>query len=151
MKNQRSRVGEAQWTPLHQKAADALSAVIAAHGLDDALRVAADVLGPPVKGRHLKLRKLTVSARADPYTFAGGRPPSSDHPEVLLRDGKPSVFVSQPYGLGHDELKALLAWADERKMEVHVDACGWYFFGRALRVEIGGPGAPTHFTVANCI
>src|SRR4030095_15139258 len=39
---------------------------------------------------------------------AGCLPPGTDHPSLWLRDGQPAVFVSQPYDLSGETVRALL-------------------------------------------
>lgn len=155
-------VDQRRWTPAHQAAHDALVNLILHTSEDEALRVVAGACGPAIRTTHLLLRGLKESGgRPCVMRLLGKRcttesehlclPPATDHPAMLTKDGKPSVLVSQPYGLGFTELKELVSFCETFGLEVEIDACGWYFFGRALRVEIAKPGnGATHLTVADC-
>lgn len=168
-----------RWDDDHEDAYRALLKLVLSGRLDDAVRVVATALGPAIETSHLVLRGLTRSgampcfarllgkrckglhrggAYADPWEDREGKQrdpctdgPSHDHARMLNSAGKPAVFVSQPYGMSLDAMRELVRFCDTFGLEAHVDACGWYFYGRALRVEIaprGGKG--THYTVADC-
>lgn len=64
-------------------------------------------------------------------------PPGCDHPSLWLRDGKPVVFVFQPYGLTHAQLVSLVAYAEELGLHLRIDTWpAWHYPGHVLHVEL---------------
>lgn len=62
-----------------------------------------------------------------------------DHVSLWNRDGKPAVFVSQPYGVTTRGLSVLLDWA--RAHDVHVNINSWSFYGHgSTQIELWAPG-----------
>ena len=64
-------------------------------------------------------------------------PPQSDHATLWNLNGKPTVFVMQPYGLIH--VVNLVLWCHERStpLEVNIDTWpAWHYPGHVLHVEI---------------
>ena len=46
--------------------------------------------------------------------------------DLELGDGKPEIFVFQPYGLDADEVRELVKWCEDRGLECEVEACAWH-------------------------
>jgi hypothetical protein len=66
-------------------------------------------------------------------------PPGVDHPSLWIRDGKPAVFVFQPYGV--QDVAALGAFCAARSLECSIDTWpAWHNPGRVVFVEIHRPG-----------
>ena len=62
--------------------------------------------------------------------------PGDDHTTLWNIDGKPAVYVSQPYGLSLDRLKEICAACDQHGLTVEVGAWpAWHFPGSVLHVE----------------
>jgi hypothetical protein len=53
-----------------------------------------------------------IGQRCNHYDMTRCRPPGTDHPRLLLRDGKPHSYVSEPYDLDMETLREMLAFAD---------------------------------------
>lgn len=53
-------------------------------------------------------------------------PPGNDHPSIWNLDGKPEIFVFQPYGLDPDEVRELVKWCEGRGLECEIEACAWH-------------------------
>ena len=59
------------------------------------------------------------------------------HVSLLIKDGHPEVFISQPYHLNNGELKQLIATCDEFGLDVSVGTWpSWHFPGAVLTVEV---------------
>lgn len=65
-----------------------------------------------------------------------GLPPGHDHPSSYVTKSGERVLVFEPYGLGHNTLKALLAWCEARQLECSVSGQSSWFPGRTVLVEI---------------
>ena len=78
------------------------------------------------------LERLTGRrAVRDPMRFAW-----MDHPSLWIKDGKPFSFVSQPYGLGLQDLREIVAYCEEHNLDVLVDAgMSWHYPGATVAVE----------------
>lgn len=48
-------------------------------------------------------------------------PPANDHGALFLKNGKPIFYMSRPYGLSHDELRQIIAFADRWGLTVSID------------------------------
>ena len=64
----------------------------------------------------------------------GDKLPGDDNIELRSKDGV-LTYTSQPYQLSMRDLREILAICDEYDLEVNIDASGWYFTGRTLRVS----------------
>ncbi|KKN08239.1 hypothetical protein LCGC14_1058630 [marine sediment metagenome] len=65
--------------------------------------------------------------------------PECDHPSLWLRDGKPAVFVSQPYQIR--DPKRLGEFCAERGLECMIRTWpAWHYRGSVLHVEIRRKG-----------
>lgn len=64
------------------------------------------------------------------------RAPGSDHTRLFLKDKRPHIFTSEPYGLGWDDLKEIVAYCKEHGLEASVDAWdSWHFPGCTLLLQ----------------
>ena len=70
------------------------------------------------------------------------RVPATDHADLWLRGGLPTVWTSQPYGaIGSNALRELLEFASERDSYLSVSAVdSWHFPGRTVLVALWRPG-----------
>lgn len=60
-----------------------------------------------------------------------------DHSSLWLKDGRPYLFVGQPYGLTLRDLREIAALCDEHGLTAEVDAgLSWWYPGRTLLVEM---------------
>jgi hypothetical protein len=136
---------------LYEKAVRALADLVRREGFDDAGRAWAEVASPLVRRRfcdHWRVRpapnvtncagRLAGRRHKPPfYVCDHCSPPGTDHPWLFLRDGKPALFVSQPYTLSWDEMQRLVDWCRERGLRVDLSADeSWHFPGRTLAVRI---------------
>jgi hypothetical protein len=64
------------------------------------------------------------------------QPPAADHVELYNRNGKPEVYVSQPYGLSWESLKNLVSFCETHGLEAEIDTGSWHFPDNTLLVEI---------------
>jgi hypothetical protein len=62
-------------------------------------------------------------------------PPACDHPKLLLKNGSPKRFTSEPYGLGMDELERMIKYARKHNLRFCVRAESPHFLGRTVLVE----------------
>lgn len=63
-------------------------------------------------------------------------PAANDHVSLWLRNGKPHVYVSQPYGLTLSDMRALVQFCDAHGLDAAVSARSWRFPGSTLLIEI---------------
>jgi hypothetical protein len=63
-------------------------------------------------------------------------PVANDHVSLWLRDGEPHVYVSQPYGLTLNDMRALVEFCDAHGLDAAVTAGSWHFPGETLLIEI---------------
>lgn len=62
--------------------------------------------------------------------------PGADHERVRVKDGV-MTFVSEPYGLGLDELRKMVAYCDKYGLDCHIhDTLSAHYPGRCLTVTI---------------
>lgn len=65
------------------------------------------------------------------------RPPMADHCSLWNKNGKPEVYVTQPYPQATSELEQLFGFCKERNLHVTVGTWpSWHFPGAVLTVEI---------------
>jgi hypothetical protein len=63
--------------------------------------------------------------------------PGNDHGLLFNKNGKPEVYTFQPYGLGWETLKALIATCEANGLEAKIDTWpAWHFPGSILFVEV---------------
>jgi hypothetical protein len=68
------------------------------------------------------------------YGYMDHRPPGTDHESLWNKDGKPAVFVSQPYGLTWETLQELVEFCKAKGLAFEVDTGGWHFTTACLLV-----------------
>jgi hypothetical protein len=62
-------------------------------------------------------------------------PPGTDHASLWLKDGKPALFVSQPYGITANTMQDMQKFAKENGLEFDVGAeMSWWFPSRTVLV-----------------
>jgi len=66
--------------------------------------------------------------------YYGGLP-GDDHCSLWVRGKRPMAWVSQPYHLYPDTLRAMLAAADKYGLDFTVTTGSWWYPGRTLFVE----------------
>ena len=65
------------------------------------------------------------------------RPPGSDHETLWCHEGKPVVYVFQPYGLSGSQMDELSSYCQKWGFQMTVDTWpAWHYPGRILFVEI---------------
>jgi hypothetical protein len=125
-------------THLYRQAVEALSKLLEAEGRDMVTRAYAEVSSRVICQEATKGLKKSTSTCI--YRLLGRKtrsdePPGTDHPSLWNKDGKPELFISQPYGLSWGKLRELVAFCETHGLEVNMDAgTSWYFPGRSLRV-----------------
>lgn len=62
-----------------------------------------------------------------------------DHEAMFVKDGKPYLYVSQPYGLFPDEARALARDCKLVGLKFRVSRFGWHAPGRVLLIEVYNP------------
>jgi hypothetical protein len=68
-------------------------------------------------------------------------PPADDHATLWMHAGTPALWVSQPYGLGPQALREIMAFCHEYDLECHIDTWpAWHFPGSTLAVIYSRPG-----------
>lgn len=111
---------------------------------DNAHRAAAEAFAGIFQRDWVKYRKVKKSnSPLDRHKlFSKGRSASTftnldDHPSIWLRDGKPTIYVSQPYGLGTEALRELVARCDQLGLDATVNAWpAWHFPGSVVFVTM---------------
>lgn len=138
-------------TDLYSRAVKALSLLCMAEGADAALRAYAEATWEEHQKQYAKKYGLKLSngriclarllgKKCDYHSDHSGipcRPPGADHDSLWLKDGKPYVYVSQPYGLSAREMRELVSMCDRHGLEAYASAWpSWHFPGAVLTVEI---------------
>lgn len=63
--------------------------------------------------------------------------PGRDHSSLWLKDGKPYVYITQPYHLDFKTLQELVSFCDDNGLTVSISPdYAWHFPGSILFVEI---------------
>ncbi|MBI4377240.1 MAG: hypothetical protein HY549_12420 [Elusimicrobia bacterium] len=64
-------------------------------------------------------------------------PPSGDHDSLWLRDGKPAVYLTQPYGLTWETMRRLMAFCERHGLKADIDTWpSFHFPGQVLSVQL---------------
>lgn len=122
--------------PLALEAMSALGKLLEAKGLDLVERAAAEVTAPARKALVFKdYQESPASAcvqrlrnkRGCPHSLYSAhdsphRAPGADHDRILLKEGKPAVYISEPYGIGWDELQELVDFCRKYGLTAEIDA-----------------------------
>ncbi|MBI4377375.1 MAG: hypothetical protein HY549_13125 [Elusimicrobia bacterium] len=132
-------------TAAYIQALEALRALMVAQGSAAVGRafaevVADDHLAAFAKSRGLKQsdgRLCVQRLIGKQCNFQDCAPPAGDHDTLWLKDGKPALYLMQPYGLAWDDMKALVAFCARRGLKASVDAWpSFHFPGWVLSIEI---------------
>lgn len=89
----------------------------------------------PTTGRQCVCRLISKDGRC----HCGGSMivPGRDHSSLWLKDGKPFVYVTQPYFMNHKTIKQLLDFCEANGLTLSISADhGWHFPGATLFIEI---------------
>lgn len=77
-------------------------------------------------------------------------PPGNDHPSLWLFDGKPIVYVFQPYGMNQSDVEGLVTFCQVHQLSFDIDTWpAWHYPNRVLHVEIWRKGGPYPLQVYN--
>lgn len=92
----------------------------------------------PTTGRVDLCRLIGRQVKGHPSLGAGwysGR--WIDHPSLWIKNGKPDVFISQPYHLSLEDMAQLISICNEFGLEATVSTWpGWHFPGAVLSVQV---------------
>jgi len=138
----------------YQEAVEALQKLLLEEGLDHVQRAAATVTSPELKRVFIEtgytfssgtscLARL-ITGKGCPHSYYHpthqGTPhtaPGSDHTFLLLKDGKPCLYYTQPYGITWDTLVELVACCQRHGLEAIIDSqLSWWFPGKTLGIAI---------------
>lgn len=124
-------------------AVDALKALVEAEDIDVAYRAAAEALSGP---KETEWRKHEGMSRCKAKThwrgLLGQQPedfedglPGDDHTSLWSKNGKPRLYVSQPYRLEFETTRDMVRKADEHSLEfsIHPNQ-SWHFPGYSTAV-----------------
>ena len=130
----------------HRKALQAMRELVEAEGPLAALAIYREVAAGKTREQWTKrygLRPTTGARSVDrlPGKRSGElRVPGEDHSSLWLHEGKPAVYVTQPYGLSWDTLRAVVGFCEANGLRADVGAApAWHFPGAVLHVEITTP------------
>jgi len=131
----------------YREAVDALRKL----DLDTAERAFAEAVHDQWAAEWLESRNVTLSrgeqwvgpllGKRGRYDDEGGVrehiPGCEDHISLWNKDGKPALFVCQPY---HADVHQLVHWCEERGLRASVQARrSWWFPGSTLLIEVSRP------------
>jgi hypothetical protein len=148
---QRNFVDRARQTPEYRALVAAVRRLAVAEGLDTASRAYAEATYDLKEQSYAASRKVRRSQghpcirrllgkRCDGWNRPDGiacESPVSDHDTLWIKDGKPEVFLAQPYGMGLDAMRNLVRLCDAHSLYANVDAWpSFHFPGHVLSVEI---------------
>ena len=123
----------------------AMRALMAVQGSDAVSRAYAEVVADEhrevfAKSRGLKQSdgRLCVQRLVGKQcNFQDCAPPAGDHDTLWLKDGKPALYLMQPYGLNWENMKKLVAFCERRGLKASVDTWpSFAFAGWVLSIEI---------------
>lgn len=97
--------------------------------------------GLKLSGGHACLARLLGKRCAIEYRETTDKipclPPGADHCSLWNKDGKPEVFVFQPYGMSYDTIRELTMFCEQWELRFYIDALpSWHFPGGVLTVQI---------------
>jgi len=127
--------------------ADHLTAILREHGEGMAGRALAEAFHEKRLNDWIALYgiKRSQASTVDIYRLLGKaqrghrfeRPPGADHESLWNLDGKPTLYVMQPYGLDPHQL---VHWCDAMGLVAKVDTWpAWHFPGHVVDVQIATP------------
>lgn len=130
-------------TELYFKAVGALRALMEAQDEDAASRAYAEAVAEAYEASFARSRGLKPSqGHACVYRLIGRRcqgthlaPPGGDHDTLWLKDGRPEIYLMQPYGLGWRKMRELIAFCLQHGLKADVDVWpSFHFPGHVLSV-----------------
>lgn len=141
-------VGRKQQTERYREAVRALRALAEAEGTDIASRAHAEATADLKRADWARSRGVQESGGRPCIGRLSGRPsdhnqsdhqcnpPKGDHCSLWMKDGRPEVFVSQPYELSWAGLQETVAFCQANGLRADVISWpSWHFPGSVLTVE----------------
>lgn len=87
------------------------------------------------KSSHCIQRLLGKSCAVNRHKICDCRPPGDDHGDLWMKDGKPHLWVSQPYKIGGNTLLKSLEFAKANNLEIDISAeASYYYPGRTFAI-----------------
>ena len=132
-------------TETYVGAVETLSELLAAQGEDAVSRAFAEASAEARFGDFARSRGLKLSdGRLCIHRLSGRQcdlkdcfPPVGDHDTLWIRDGKPAVYLAQPYQLEWEELKGLVEFCVKNGLRAGVDTWpSFHFPAHVLSVHI---------------
>lgn len=132
-------------TVAYIQALEALRALMVAQGSGVVSRAYAEVVADEHREDFAKSRGLKQSDGrlcvqrliGKQCNFQDCAPPAGDHDTLWLKDGKPALYLMQPYGLAWEDMKALVTFCGRRGLKASVDAWpSFHFPSWVLSIEI---------------
>lgn len=138
-------IADENWNTALMKLRETIEGAIETEGLDAVHRVVATVFAAPLEKSLMKVHGVRRSSssrgvaallnkRRDQYVSF-----PADHAQVWQKDGKPTLFTSEPYGLGREDLRDMLTFCDQNCLHLSISAWSPYFFGQTLLVSVSKP------------
>lgn len=130
-------------TELYLKAVGALRALMAAQDADAASRAYAEVVTKSYEASFAQSRGLKRSQEHACIDRLAGRrckgahlgPPGGDHDSLWLKNGRPELYLMQPYGLSWDKMRELIAFCLRHGLRADVDVWpSFHFPGHVLSI-----------------
>lgn len=130
-------------TELYLKAVGALRALMRDQDTDAASRAYAEAVAETYEADFAKKRGLKRSQeRACVLRLTSQRcpgehlaPPGGDHDTLWLKDGRPELYLMQPYGFGWDKMRELVAFCLQHGLKADVDIWpSFHFPGHVLSI-----------------
>ena len=125
-------------TILYHKAVSAIEALVTAEGSDTASRAYAEAMHDFLLDEFMRINKLKKSTGRTCYQrllgkqrvndYEKGMPPVHDHPSLWLSDGKPSLFLAQPYGISFTDMENIVSFCKDNGLTASVDAWPSFHF-----------------------
>lgn len=130
-------------SPLYKKAVSILQEVQKIEG--SAARVCAEVIHDQILQAFIKRNGLKPSNGARcvsrllgkqcKYSLHPCTPPAVDHISLWNKDGKPHVYVSQPYAISWKNLQQIVDYCREHGLQAQISAESWHFPGQTVLLE----------------
>lgn len=135
-------------TPEYEAAVEALRRLLEAADANAVERAFAEVIGDHRRERWAKvhglrqsggyqlIRRLAGASGCERCAGGDCRPPGADHDSLWNKDGKPAVFVTQPYRLSWDSMVRMVDYCRQHALEADISADrSWHFPGWTVAVE----------------
>ncbi len=139
----RKFIDDKERTDQFVQAVKALHRVIEAQGSDAAARAYAEATAESYHEVFAKSRGLKESdgrlciqkLLGRQCNFQDCSPPGGDHDTLWLKDGRPALYLMQPYGLGWNKMRELIAFCLRHGLRADVDVWpSFHFPGHVLSV-----------------